>query len=380
MDENNVSAGTNFEKHSIRRKFMKNAAIAGAGTLLAGAGVPAQANPAKPEHKLRVGALAIGDMSFWDYTWGDILSPHGKPVNRGSLETDVLNMEITHVWDVNPSKAREFASKVGARVVKKYDDMVGKVDGVAVGGYYEVPWQNKLVRPYLESGTPTHISRPFAYSLRDIDEMLDLAAKCNTPILATDLYEHIFSVNNLKRSLKTIGEIQCVQVSCLTNDYPALFHTQFMLPKILGYDIERISVFTDNPNESSYLVGNYLYKSRDGQPPFVCSQTMTTKGDLFSITIRGTEGIESSRLPQVADWQDDLLVHHIPMLVAMQRTFEGKNYESFDVVRKKTEIFLTGFYSALERNGAPVDVGSVPIDWRARPVKPDWIDESMFKR
>ena len=57
MDENNVSAVTNFEKHSIRRKFMKNAAIAGAGTLLAGAGIPAHANPSKTEHKLRVGAL-----------------------------------------------------------------------------------------------------------------------------------------------------------------------------------------------------------------------------------------------------------------------------------------------------------------------------------
>jgi hypothetical protein len=380
MDKNNTSFGKNSENNSKRRKFIKNAAFAGAGSLIASAEAVGQTKPVRPERRLRIGALAVGDMSFWDYTWGDILSPHGMPVNRGSLGTDVLNMEITHVWDVNPSKAQAFASKVGAQVVSKYDDMVGRVDGVALGGFYEVPWQNRLALPYLESGTPTHLSRPFAYSLRDIDEILEIAAKHNTPILATDLYEHIFAVNNLKRSLKNVGEIQCVQATCLTHDYPALFHTQFMLPKILGYDIERISVFTDNPNESTYLVGNYLYKGRDGQPPFVCSQTMTPKGDLFSITIRGTEGVESSRLPQIADWQDDLLTHHLPMLVAMQRTFEGKNYEPFDLVRKKTELFLTGFYSALERKGAPVNVGTVPADWRGRPVKPDWIDEAVFKR
>ena len=63
----------------------------------------------------------------------------------------------------------------------------------------------------------------------------------------------------------------------------------------------------------------------------------------------------------------------------MQRTFEREQFQSFDIILKKTEIFLTGFYSHPEHGGAPVKVGTV-IDWEAPPSQPGWIDESIFKR
>ena len=46
----------------------------------------------------------------------------------------------------------------------------------------------------------------------------------------------------------------------------------------------------------------------------------------------------------------------------------------------KTTTFLTGYYSHLERDGAPVKVGNVPVDWRVQSLIPDWIDESIFKK
>ncbi len=65
----------------------------------------------------------------------------------------------------------------------------------------------------------------------------------------------------------------------------------------------------------------------------------------------------------------------------MQRTFETKkNLQPLDEVRKKTEVFLTAYYSHLERGGAPVSVGSVPPVWAPPHPKPGWIDEGMFKR
>ena len=64
------------------------------------------------------------------------------------------------------------------------------------------------------------------------------------------------------------------------------------------------------------------------------------------------------------DWEYMLLHRYAPQVIDMQRTFEGRNYEPYDTVRKKTEIFLTAYYSHLERGGAPVDVGTVPADWR----------------
>lgn len=377
MRKHNDSDASSETSQSSRREFVKTAA---AGAALAAAQqVNAQPARSKGRRPLRIGALAVGEASFWTYTWGDILTPREKPVNRGTLETGVLSMEITHVWDVNPQAAEKFAAQVGAKTVKRYDGMVGLVDGVAFGGYYEVPWQHRLARPYIETGTPTCLSRPFAYSLRDLDTLLDLAAKHNTPVMATDIYEHLYGVKMLKSRLANVGEIECVHGTCLTNDYPLRFHVPYMMFKIFGFDIEKVSLFTDDPNASAYLAGTYLYKGWKGQPPFLSTIAMTPRGDLFSFTVAGTAGVETERLPQFAEWRDDLLVHHLPMLLDMQRTFEGRTYEPLDIVRKKTELFLTGFYSATERSGAPVGVGTVPPDWRARPAKPDWIDESIFR-
>ena len=375
MDKHNK----NSEQTTARRSFIKQAGITGAVSLASGLAAPSFAAPVNKNRKLRIGALAVGDFSFWSYTWGDILSPYGTTINKDSLGTDLFNMEITHVWDVNPEAAQSFASKVGATAVKRYDDMVGKVDAVAFGGYYEVPWQNKLARPYIEAGIPTYLSRPFSYSLSDVDELLDTAAKHSTPVMATDVYEHLYAATTLKKQIRNVGEVECVHGTCLTHEYPALFHTPYLMFKVFGYDINKVSIITDNPNESTYLVGTYLYKGRENQPSFPATLTMTPRGDLYSMTITGTTGTESSRLPVFENWQDDLLIHHVPMLVAMQRTFEGKLFEPYDNIRKKTELFLTGFYSAAERGGAPVTVGTVPADWRAKPIKPDWIDETMFK-
>lgn len=360
--------------------FLKTSALAGALALNNGLAASPEASERSGNSKLRIGALCVGDFSFWSYSWGDILSPRGVAVNREALGTGLLDMEITHVWDVDKAKAREFADKVGAEPVDRYDGMVGKVDGVAFGGFYEVPWQHILARPYIEAGIPTYLSRPFAYSLRDIEDILDCAAKHGTPIMATDIYEHLYGVTTLKKRIRTIGEIQCVHSTCLTHEYAALFHTPYMLQAIFGHDVGKVAVVTDDPNSSTYLMGTYLFNGDPEQKPFLCTSTMTPDGDLYSMDVTGSEGIESSRLPQFAEWRDDLLVHHTPMLVAMQKTFEGTMYEPLDNIRKKNEIFLTGFYSAVERSGAPVDVGTVPPDWRAVPARPDWIDPALLKR
>ena len=377
MAHNNAYFSQKSASHSSRRGFIKASASAGAASLLTGTAASANESP-EARKKLRIGAMAVGEMSFWPYSWGDLLSPSAPHFNLGSTGTNLLNMEISHVWDVNFGEAQKFAAVAGAKAVKNYDDMVGEVDGVAFGGYFEIPWQHKFARPYIESGIPTFLNRPFAYSLRDIDEILELAAKHGTPIMATDLYEHIHGTTSLKNSLKNVGEIECVHSTCLASDYPAIFHTPYMMLKIFGYDIRSVSIITDDPIKSEYLVGNYLYNGWEGQKPFMCTLTKTS-GDLYTFTVTGADGIETSRLTQLEDRQDDLLTHHLPLLVDMQRTFEGTSHEPFDNIRRKTELFLAGFYSTLERGGAPVDVGSVPVDWRAKPAKPGWIDESMFK-
>jgi len=371
---------TTQTSHSQRRRgFLKSAAALGAASLTAG--TSAQAAPV-PGKKLKIGVVGAGEHSFMTYCWSDIIESEKEPNNAklGTFGTPFLNMDITHVWDINPDAASQFAARMGAQAVKKYDDMVGKIDGIIFGGFYDVPWQHKLARPYVETGIPIYLSRPFAYCLRDIDEILEVAAEHNTPILATAKFEHYNEVPALKNKLKNVGTIRCVQATCAARDFPVHLHIQFMLPGILGYNIDQVSLIIDDVMRSSYLQETYIYSGWENQPPFPCVIHGASIPDSFTINIIGSQGTESATMVRSPHWRDSLLYRYAPQIIGMQRCFEGEMFEPLENIRKKTELFLTGFYSHLERGGAPVKVGTVPVDWRAPLVRPDWIDESIFKK
>ena len=358
---------------------MKTAATVGAASIAAGA---AHKSEADPPRRLRIGAACVGEYSFTSYCWSDIIAPDKAPNSKlGTFGTPFLDMDITHVWDVNPEAARSFSERMGATAVAKYDDMVGKVDGVIFGGYYEVPWQHLLARPYVEAGIPVYLSRPFAFRLRDIDELLELAAKHNTAIIATAKHEHYHEAPALKSRLKSIGPIQTVQATCCANDFPIHFHTQFMLLRIFGYDVEKVSLITDKEIGNSYLQETFVFKGWEGQKPFICSLHGVLNQDSFSIDIYGRDGKTSATMVRSPDWKDSLLIRYAPQVIDMQRTFETKtNWQPLDEVRRKTEIFLTGYFSHLERGGAPVKVGEVSPDWQPPVPKPGWVDMAMFRK
>lgn len=366
-------------QESTRRTFIKTAAAIGAAAVAAGSARESEAAPAK---RLRIGAACVGDGSFTSYCWSDIIAPDKAPNSKqGTIGTPFLNMDITHVWDVNPDVAQKFAARMEATAVPKYDDMVGKVDGVIFGGYYEAPWQYLLARPYVEAGIPVYLGRPFAYRLRDIDELLNLAAKNNAAIIATAKHEHYHEIPALQSRLKSVSPIQCVQATCNSNDFPMHFHTQFMLLRIFGYDVEKVSVITDRDMGSSYLLETFIFKGGEGQKPFACNLQSVTNQDSFSIDIIGRTSRVSATMVRSPNWKDSLLIRYAPQVIDMQRTFETKtSWQPLDEVRKKTEIFLTGYFSHLERGGAPVKVGEVSPDWQAPLPKPDWIDQAMFRK
>lgn len=343
-----------------RRSFLTTSAAVGASSVLASK--RAQAAPEKK--KLNIGVIGLGPYSFMLWSWSDIIEGTMPGSPRGNFGTQLLNMDITHVWDRNTKAAEEFAKRMDATVVKKFDDMIGKIDGLIMADFGDVPIQSELIKPYLEAGIPTYISRPFAYSLREIDDILDAAAKGNTPILATAKYEHYKEVPALKSKIKNVGKIKLVQAATFTIDFPVHLHIQFMMLKILGYDVKSVSMFCDHDMKANYVHQTYLYPGGGDQPPYICTIDGAAIPDSFHIRIIGDTGIEEASMLRGYDWEYGLLHRYAPQILDMQRTFEGRNYEPYDVVRKKTEIFLTSYYSYLERGGAPVDIGTLPADWR----------------
>ncbi|MHB9030771.1 MAG: Gfo/Idh/MocA family oxidoreductase [Candidatus Latescibacterota bacterium] len=354
---------------SSRRSFLGKAAVAAGAAAAASGGVkPAEAQ-AQSARKIKVGIFGAGEYTFWTL-WADFLS------DKGSAGTALLNMEISHIWDVDPKKAQDFASKFGGTVVKRYDEMVGKVDGVACGGLYEVPWQHRLFRPYLEAGMPVYLSRPWSNRLRDLDEMLELAAKHNAAIIATAAYEHYDDANCLQARLKNVGTIKNVTATCGGGDFPH-FHIQHMMTKVLGYNVEKVSLLSDNLMKCAYLQETYLYPAVEKQPPFICGMYSAPGPFVYRITVTGTNGVEIVSMPGNANY----FVRFAPQVMDIQKTFATrKNYQPLDAVRKKFEIWLAANYSHETRGGAPVAVGSVPADWGPQLVRPDFMNEAMFKK
>ena len=257
--------------------------------------------------------------------------------------------------------------------------MVGKVDGVASGGLYEAPWQHKMFRPYIEAGVSTYLSRPWSSRLRDLDYMLELAAKHNTPICATATYEHYNEADNYQSKLKNVGEIKIAYATCGAGDRPH-FHTPYMMMKILGYNVDTISLITSDPKgrrggKPFYLCANYVYSESNNQPPYVLTMQAASP-DVFSFKIIGRDGSEEAVMPGDSSY----FYRFAPQLIDIQKTIETKtNYQPLDIVRKKFECVLTEYYSHYERGGAPVKVGTVPADYQLPPWRPNWYNDSDFK-
>ena len=322
--------------------------------------------------KIRLGAFNVGEYTFWPI-WAEALSAEGP------LGSALLNMEVTHCWDVNPQRAAEFADKYGCEAVEKYDGMLGQVDAIAFGGFYEVPWQHLLARPYVEAGVPTYLSRPFAYRLRDLDELLELAAKRDAPIIATNVFEHFIQASILKSRLSNIGVIKSVYGACNSSEYPGHFHLPFFLLRALGYDVDQVSLLTDDERECTYLQDTILFRGGDDQPPFLATLHANTEIPYLYLYVVGDKGNESVEMTRSPDARETLYHFFAPQLLDMQKTFRGELFQSFDIIRKKTQMFLAGYYSHLEQGGSFVSLESVPADWSPRHYKPGWIDESMFE-
>ena len=173
--------------------------------------------------------------------------------------------------------------------------------------------------PYIEAGIPAYLSRPFAFSLRALDEILDAAAKHNTPLMATDMGEHFYEIEPLKERMKGIGRINGVYGTVWARDFPMHFHMQFTTLCIFGYDVLEVSVLTDKIMRNSYLQETYIFKGWEEQPSFPCAIQGAPSRDFYSITIMGADDNLHTERMFTPDWRDELLFNQSNQIIAMQR-------------------------------------------------------------
>jgi hypothetical protein len=383
-----------------RRLFTRKAAFSSA--LAASLSRNARAaEVAQPSTDLiRVGAVALGDASHNENIWPAMINA-GR---RDKWPTRTTRMLITHAWDSKPEVTEHFARTYGCEPVKRYDDMVGKVDAMIFGGFYEVKWWPELVRPYLEAGIPCFINRPFAYSMKAAKDIVATARKYNTPILCTDEREYTKEavvgrnvVEKLLRDGKTIlgGNSQNATV----REYPMhAVHGLYYTLAMFGTDVEHVSYqadgwwnkvtpSTDSPMNYGLLSLQFRGVDIPGigtqEEPFLVSQLQLSRGNVSWANMRifhdgGWTDVDQRSAHGGVMKAGDYFTF-FPTVVAMQRMFETREMPwSYDYILQKTKIFIAGFKSHLEHDGAMIRVDDLPDDWEAPSPYPDWIDESIF--
>ncbi|MCD6308340.1 MAG: Gfo/Idh/MocA family oxidoreductase, partial [Candidatus Latescibacteria bacterium] len=205
------------KQENQRRAFLKKSALAGASLAFAGAGNPAaghaaftRTSPSSP------GLLKVGILTT---RGGHITSIWGPLINPTDGKTRVTGMVMTHAWDIDTGSLDAFCEKYDVEKVSRYDGMIGKVDAIVMADFESLHWNQDLVRPYLESGVPIFINRPFASSLKNARDMIETARRHGTPIMCGSSLEYVQAVDSVRTAIPGLGELTGFVADNAMSDY-----------------------------------------------------------------------------------------------------------------------------------------------------------------
>lgn len=329
----------------------------------------------RKERFIRVGMVACGGPSSTTHApiWGPIIN-----AIEGRVRT--TGMAVTHVWDIRRNDAETFGKKIGAEVVEAFDQMVGKVDAIIIPDFDAVTVYKHLARPYIEAKIPCFINRPFALSLKDAREMIDLAKKHGTPLMCGSSFEYVKEVGIVRSKVKAIEPITGYLVDNSMSDYATHgIHGLYFAYACIGGGVEKVSYLTkDWRNPNGVVVLEHSPRAGSEGPFYGCIQEIAGAGTNAWIKVYGRGFVE-----QFCWWEgspkDRETFLWLPMLLEMERMFRtGKMPEPYESLYEKTKIFLAGFKSHLEKGGAPVALSEIG-DWRAPLLGPPRYPEDFPK-
>ncbi|HEX3000719.1 MAG TPA: hypothetical protein VHR86_10870 [Armatimonadota bacterium] len=354
---------------SSRRSFLK----AGSSAILAGAASSASAGVlfkrTSPVSRdlLEVGLiLGTGGSTFWGSggIWDRLLNPpSGIPRRTGML--------FTKVWSADPQVAEQFSKRTGVEVVKSFDGMVGKVQGMFVDDFFAAAYNYKLARPYLEAGIPTYINRPYADSMVRARAMMNYAKKGGAPLLTASDWEFLKEVHTVRGRIKP-EEVTGYEVWNSSNDfYSHGMHGLWFAYAAAGGGIQSVSYKTKdwrtsvNPYDPEKGgTTTVTYKDR-GKGPFTGiiheGQMPGVGQNNCAITVQ--PGNKTFINYWVDEWARDEF-EWLPMVHSIQRMFEtGEMPQTHEQILEKSAMFIAAFYSHLEKKGGMVPLDSLPEDW-----------------
>jgi len=307
---------------------------------------------------LRVG-LILGEYAH-STGWGPLING----IDGDTTTPKRTGMVITHVWHIDRTEAEAFANKHGvAKVVKNFDDMIGKVDAVIIDTIMQTPWVHKLAEPYLENGIPVFSDRPGSDAVWKTKKLIALAKKNNTPFWSGSSLETTY---------------QCIQAQehhppetitgyeTWSQFEPAFYchglHGVWWTHKVTGGGIQAVSYKTKHWVNAGGVGGDMytIHKDRGNGPYMGVVHHRKRENCLIWMKFEGSDQVYRY---DTGHWQNFV---YLPLLLAIQDMFYHgitKVPESYDSFLEKSKYFISAFRSHLREDGGFVELDELDEDW-----------------
>jgi predicted dehydrogenase len=237
-----------------RRTFVKTMGTGAALSALASSVAPALASNLfsgtdLEQKKIRIGIIGAENSHTVAY---------GKMFNT---DKKFPGVEVLYVWGETERFARNAMVKGNIpNMVTNPVDMLGKIDALIVD-HRHAKYHLESATPFIESGVPTFIDKPFCYRVAEGKEFLSLARKLKVPVTSYSTVAYTNATLDMKKQAAALGKINQV-IRCGTVDieseYGGIFfygvHLLQPLMNIFGEDIERVKVTRNGKNGSAGLV------------------------------------------------------------------------------------------------------------------------------
>ena len=311
----------------------------------------------------RVGCLNVDAYSHLNGIWGPVINKR-----KGEKDAPLTGMRITHCWEIEYDKAKAFADLYGCEAVKNFDDMLGKVDGIISGGYYNHPWNHIIHEPYLKAGLPNLINRPFANSLAKAKKIIEMAQKYNAPILVPSSHEHNDAISRAK-AWATGKKILCYNATNSFNDYPTHgIHGVYMVCKAIaeaGYPVVSAGYRAKSWHNFPGVL-TYEHAGNDGHIFYGTLHQVGGSWGNVSIHTEEAYGGEDFNIYMGTGYPYNKTEIWAPTVWAYQNmALYGIMPQTYEEIYHKTNVFLAGFKSFLDNKGNSVRLDEVPEDWES---------------
>jgi predicted dehydrogenase len=313
--------------------------------------------PPEKEKLLRLGGV-FGLWSHVSSSWWRYMNPP-----EGYART--TGMRITHLWCVDREAGKRLADRYNATLVDRYDSMTNLVDGMFIDDFLATPFMPDLALPYLEAGIPCFFDRPMTSSMAGAMKVINAAKRTSTPFMAPSAYEYLKEIEVAHLRMKEIGNLAAYEArNSGTTLYQYILHGLWFTLKAMGADVERIGHRIANPVDAPGVT--VLEHRSGGRLIYGTIHHAPMKNIMCSVRAYGAQGdFEVTATVDGRPWYLDVYTY-LEMLHAMERMIRTRTApEPIEYTEAKVRIFLSLLYSVFEKNGAPVEIASLPLDWDA---------------